>query len=342
MKYFILSLCLIGTVNVKSQDYIPFPDSTAVWNVFYLYESSFGEASDQYIYLLEGDTLFENRWYSMMYVRKAVHTSSVVPPVYYSLEDQPFELIGGVREDTTKKVWFRHFGLEEWVPEFLFTELYTDTSEIMLYDFNLEIGDSVTTFAESEEYIKTVTSIDIDAYTGRRIYVFDYNSEFPSFGPLIEGIGSIDSSPFARWAINGAIVGASVNLNCFSQNGEQIYVVNEDPSIWPENCDWIYVGLQELQMQELAIYPNPASTRLTVRIPQGSAVDLVTLVDAMGRIIEDSRFKACAELGRSIQGSQSDNLESLSLNLESLPAGLYTLLLSTEDGAQFSGKFVKL
>ena len=333
MKYFILSLCLIGTVNVKSQDYIPFPDSTAVWNVFYLYESSFGEASDQYIYLLEGDTLFENRWYSMMYVRKAVHTSSVVPPVYYSLEDYPFELIGGVREDTTKKVWFRHFGLEEWVPEFLFTELYTDTSEIMLYDFNLEIGDSVTTFAESEEYIKTVTSIDIDAYTGRRIYVFDYNSEFPSFGPLIEGIGSIDSSPFARWAINGAIVGASVNLNCFSQNGEQIYVVNGDPSIWSENCDEIHVGLQEFQMQVLEVFPNPASSSLNVRIPQGTVVHHVMLVDAMGRIIEGSKFK--------VPGSYSNDLESSTLNVESLPVGLYTVLLSTEEGGQYSGKFVK-
>ncbi len=99
-----------------------------------------------------------------------------------------------------------------------------------------------------------------------------------------------------------------------------------------ENCS---LGLSEFQVQDsrLELWPNPVSTGLNVRIPRGIAVDQVTLVDAMGRVIEDSRFQ--------IQGSQSDNLESLSLNLESLPAGLYTIIMTSDEGGLYSGKFMK-
>ena len=57
------------------------------------------------------------------------------------------------------------------------------------------------------------------------------------------------------------------------------------------------------------------------------------LIDAMGRVIQDFKFK--------VQGSYSDNLEPFSLNLESIPVGLYTIIMTSDDGGLYSGKFMK-
>jgi hypothetical protein len=54
------------------------------------------------------------------------------------------------------------------------------------------------------------------------------------------------------------------------------------------------------------------------------------MVDALGRIIPNSKFN--------IQGSGQFKLESVILNLESLPTGLYTLLITTKDGGVYSEK----
>ena len=98
------------------------------------------------------------------------------------------------------------------------------------------------------------------------------------------------------------------------------------------------VGLGELEIRDLKleVWPNPypagSSAPLGVRFPQEVVVERVVMVDAKGRIIPDSKFK--------VQGSYSDNLESAILNLESSPPGLYTLLITTQYGAVYSGKVI--
>ena len=88
-----------------------------------------------------------------------------------------------------------------------------------------------------------------------------------------------------------------------------------------------------LEASKLEIWPNPNSgAELNIRIPQEVTVESVVLVDARGRIIPDSKFQ--------IHGSYSDNLESITLNLESLSSGLYSLILTSRDGRVFSEKVV--
>jgi hypothetical protein len=100
-------------------------------------------------------------------------------------------------------------------------------------------------------------------------------------------------------------------------------------------------ALPEYETGSLRIFPNPLSGgELNIHFPQEVRVERVMLVDSQGRVIPDSKFKARAELGRSIQGPYSDHLESLILNLESLAPGLYTLIITTHDGLLFSEKVV--
>jgi hypothetical protein len=93
------------------------------------------------------------------------------------------------------------------------------------------------------------------------------------------------------------------------------------------------VGISEFQIPDsrLEIYPNPVSgNEINIRFPQEVMVEKVVMVDALGRIIPNSKFN--------IQGSGQFKLESVILNLESLPTGLYTLLITTKDGGVYSEK----
>jgi hypothetical protein len=88
-----------------------------------------------------------------------------------------------------------------------------------------------------------------------------------------------------------------------------------------------------LEASKLEIWPNPNSgAELNIRIPQEVTVESVVMVDARGRIIPDSKFQ--------IHGSYSHNLKSITLNLESLSSGLYSLILTSRDGRVFSEKVV--
>jgi hypothetical protein len=202
-----------------------------------------------------------------------------------------------LREDTVLKKVFINYQEEE----------------KLLYDFSISVGDTITVFDLSfgpfvELILLEIDFVETEDGLLRRRYHFD--------GPWsiiwVEGIGNTtlgimnQTEGFGTWT----------TLLCFSQAGIELA---------GESCT---VGISEFQVQDsrLEIFPNPASTRLNVRIPQGTVVDHVILVDAMGRII---------------QGSYSENLESVSLNIESLPLGLYTLILTSEDGELFSSKFVK-
>jgi hypothetical protein len=98
-------------------------------------------------------------------------------------------------------------------------------------------------------------------------------------------------------------------------------------------CQLVGIPDYVIQDSRLRVYPNPLSgAELNIRFPQEVQVERVDLVDAVGRIIPDSKFK--------IQGSYSDNLESAILNLEFLAPGLYSLLITTRDGSVYSGKVI--
>jgi hypothetical protein len=344
MKHFLLLVCLLSVLSSKAQDYIPFPDSTAVWNaVFGSFEpGSSGDLSsshDGYSYLMQGDSLFENMSYSNMYVRKSMHYGSCQGcpnfQTYFSHDQQPFELIGGIREDSTKKVWFRRYGIEDWEPEWLWSENYTDTTEIILFDFGMEVGDTLWLYPEGVMQALPLISIEIGSL-GRREFVFNNQvGPYPyQFGPVVEGIGALSSNPFAYYSINGDVLEYQARLQCFSENDEIIYS-EEILGTWLDHCDGHTLGLREFEIKVLEVYPNPysrgSSVSLGVRIPAGVQLTQVLVYDVMGRVIPDSKFK--------YQGVDSDYLESGILNLEfNQPAGLYTLLLTTKNGEVFSAK----
>jgi len=84
----------------------------------------------------------------------------------------------------------------------------------------------------------------------------------------------------------------------------------------------------------LRLYPNPASDFVRVVAPSGvggsAGWAAFSIIDITGKEVLHSEFRV----------SSSENFESGTLNIESIPAGLYTLIATTKDGKVFSSKLV--
>ncbi len=226
---------LIGQTSV----YHPFPDSNAIWNVYaHSYDPGPPFPCDevgQYSYYMNGDTLINALVYHRIFV-----------PFIDTTLAQPFSCfgqypntgyIGSIRQDTvSKQVW---------------VILRDSSNERLLYDFSLNIGDTLHTInfdgSEVDFPILTIDSILIDG-NFRKTYINNAVS-------IIEGIGSnrglfeTGSSGFS----------SSWQLTCFQQNGNSIY-----PSSGT-TCNLI-THTNELSKlnSKLLIYPNPFDEFCTV------------------------------------------------------------------------------
>lgn len=81
------------------------------------------------------------------------------------------------------------------------------------------------------------------------------------------------------------------------------------------NTDYSPAGLEEISADEMAVYPNPASSTVHVRLPAPSNAAEIMLYDVTGRIVRETK------------GVQ----EYFDLNISALPNGFYTLMI--RDGA---------
>ena len=86
------------------------------------------------------------------------------------------------------------------------------------------------------------------------------------------------------------------------------------------------VGLVELPKSDIVAYPNPANA--IVNIPHGKMEGkvMVTIIDINGRIIETQNSNSCSS--------------TLTVDVASLPTGLYTMKLTYEDGTSENIKVV--
>lgn len=210
-----LFFILFCNITVFCQKYVPFPTENAEWNVMY---SSYSEGTGHKTvsitnYSLRGDTLVDG----VKYKKVCVKSGSPEQPTYF--------LTGLIREQN-KKVFYigNSYGGPMYISgrqqikkvnECNFSESTQSEVEILLYDFNVKVGDNV----QLGFYRCTIQSIDSikigDSYRKR------YNTGYDEY---VEGIGSI------KKGLLGTLIqiptcggGMSWEHVCFSQNGETVY-----------------------------------------------------------------------------------------------------------------------
>ena len=239
----ITSLFSVFNIHCNAQKYYAFPDSNAVWSVYWQRnEPSFPPSWiwTTYKYGLFGDTVINNMNYHKLYENDYDSIMKINNPDNY--------YIGALRE-MDKKIYY----------------LIKDSIlENIIYDFNIhKINDTVIISNHRFKFIcQKIDSILINNKY-RKMYYMDAGFLYmgSSYSGWIEGIGSDGGLLFPF--LGGNTEFTTSNLLCFHQNNTLIY--NDlrgtcyTKGEYPDNV----VDLTILNCK-VVIYPNPANSLLVV------------------------------------------------------------------------------
>ena len=254
-KIFLILIALVVQQFASAQTnvYHPFPDSNAVWNVYW---NCFGFGEAWLSYTMSGDTAITNYTYHKITKPPIVHIGPCnVGGIAYQ---------GAIREDSSaRKVFF--------VYPF-------DTLERVLFDFNLLVGDtfpSDSDFCADHPVVQIIDSILIGNNYRKRWIM----AQGPQF---IEGIGS-------TWGFLEPSCGfldfPSTTLLCFRQNGHTMYpdttgiceIIDFQKDIPGKNFS-------------VTLSPNPFHTSATLQI-KGFETDMdnceIKIYNSMGALVRD-------------------------------------------------------
>lgn len=299
MKIFLFLVSLLGFLIAKSQTlvYHPFPDSNTIWNFeFVKAQCQFGWASEDYSIKISGDTVIGSQTYHKL----------IIPYVHFDdlgscTQTNTIGYKGAIREDeANKKVFFVN-------PMSL--------SETLLYDFNMQVGDTVQGYLE-EWYGNKDVVVSIDSILVGNSYRKRWEIN-PSYGIyLIEGLGStfglIEFSPG-----NGSDFD-SYRLNCFQQNSQTRYPDTNT------NCQLITSKkLIEPLLNQVKIFPNPTSGSFIVDFVGTFGITEIQIADLLGTIVYQNQIT-----------------NQLKVNIAKLPSGVYTLIVKYRGNRTFSKKII--
>jgi hypothetical protein len=286
LRFFTILMLLCFASNTNAQTYVPFPTSadTAVWlqrlgNINVNMGASFGSEL-----ITKGDTVFDGKVYTKIYEQYA---NPQIPSYYASIREE------------NKVIYLRDL------------TGYNINTDTVLYDFNIQIGDTIDWFGTEDAFQKpTILSTDsvlIDGVFRKR---YEVSSNFDLLF-IIEGIGS-NNGLFPLYIEFESYQ----NLVCFSLNGN---------TIWYENANnGCVVSTKQIQQTDnISINPNPTSNFLNIDFETN----------------EQRELQVFNQLGQLVL-SEISNDANLILSLEYLPKGFYVLAIQTEKGT-FTKKVIK-
>jgi hypothetical protein len=300
MKNLLLSIALLSVIAAKSQTsvYHPFPDSNACWNINMSQGMCYmgGWADEAYSITISGDTIINSQSYHKL------TTPFVEVVVTGGCTQRNFaEYKGAIRQDIPgKKVYF--------VPP-------TQPAEQLLYDFAMEVGDTVRGFLQIYSSPNDIV-LEIDSVLVGDSYHKRWSIN-PCYGIyLIEGIGStfglLAPSPGCMTDMD------YYTLTCFNQNGESVY---PDPS---SECRLITsTNNPDLISDAVHIFPNPSHGSFTVDFLQPNDIQKIRLTDMTGNII-----------------FQKSLANQKTVNIADIPRGTYILTVIDKENKTTNRKII--
>lgn len=175
------------------------------------------------------------------------------------------------------------------------------TAPDTLYDFGLQVGDSVGyMFADFTGYVHlmAIDSVWLDGFPHRRFHFSDFSTGFCSLGneQWIEGIGSVRGPLFPVAAREFCEeFDESLGLTCFEEDAVTYW---SDPN-YPECVVNIMLGVEQLgaTADEMKVWCDPATGVLRIRMePVG--FERVQVMNAAGQLMIDQPLQnGLLELG---------------------------------------------
>jgi hypothetical protein len=285
---FFLSLCLLTFKVGKSQTnvYHPFPDSAAMWNVHFL-NFCFGPTTEEFhSILITGDTIINSQTYHKLNI-PAIQVLTNSCSIYTTLGYN-----GAIREDSANKT--------------VYIMAPSSTTEEVLYDFNLQVGDTVrgyfyNTISGNHEVVQSIDSVLVGGNYRKRWNINpNYQVQF------IEGVGStyglIETLP------GGFVTDLpAISVICFSENNMTLYPNNLG------NCNLITsMESPENNPGISKIFPNPFSDETTIYADHILSNATLTIYNTQGQVVK-----------------QIENItgRTITLNRDNLSSGFYFIHL---------------
>ena len=299
-------------------------------------------------YMTHGDTVLNGKTYLKL---------------YRQVKNQPFEFdldnavyFAAIRDDSAEKKVYAYLPAGTWVWDLgIFSEIRTDTAmEVLIYDFSLNIGDTVNHYILGDYIVKsaavrvaaTSVNVGLSGYSivshqyseGDTVVVLSDNSTrhrvflhgiFPPVNITnvwIDGVGSIrgfNEGPQTAGSDYGYRT-----LLCFSDSSGASFQTDFDFDNISGDCFNNGFGgdVPDNNIPEVKIYPNPTAGLLYIEL-RGAGIAGAALYDLQGRVVETM----CTS---SPQGTAT-------LNVRSVPAGVYLLRVRDTDGKEYQQKIVR-
>ncbi len=163
--------------------------------------------------------------------------------------------------------------------------------EEVMYDFNLEVGESFSllespscTLGDSTPGVGVplqVTATSIQFIAGESRKVIEFSNAHWGEEYWIEGIGSITGfEPY----VEVLDITCWSRLACFTKDGVITYFNGATA------CDNTTLDVSEFSSEEIVLYPNPVTNRSILHLPSRADVDRIKILDIHGRILRDEQI----------------------------------------------------
>jgi len=293
MYKLILFAILLSTSLSYSQDYNPLVKEGALWVTTYF--DDFGV--DEYCaFKIESDTMVNNVTYNKVY-------KSTVEPIEGQQEFRFLDrsLFGLIRE-SDKQVYFIRY------EDYVFLENCPIDEESLIYDFNIEVGDTLslcnTVMVAGNSVIFSEIQNRVEFNIPSKVFLYsDYDQEY-----LIEGIGNS----------KGIFVNATNFLSTGYFLSRLIYYCEDDT-----DCPFLVSSNDLFEDQEVVIYPNPTQSMLRVTFPDSDNYD----------------YTVMSISGRHLLSGMTNHLSELDLDMSHIESGMYLMQL-TKGEQSYVSKFI--
>ncbi len=344
-QFYIASVFCLSCFTAPAQQYYPLLDSTNMWS----YVANYIPVRQENPALAASACSYP-QWFAYT-MQEYTTADTVIGAFTYKVVESVADMnpttctFGFVREDTAaRKVYFID---------------NAGNPEILLYDFSMQIGDTISRTFDSPGYfldglftLDSITTVFVSAGGRRAFHLNDHANSQNKTLTWIESVGNL-SDAFYPYGTNTYSPGWFTNCSIFPHDNYQFmtcfhhdYRVYYDSCAWQEalvnNCInvqdtcnyWNYCsGIQELpSLGSVSIFPNPANEKATVALDVKCADEFVILLhDASGK-------QAARKLS---QGILQPGRKEITIDLAGLPAGMYVLEVNTSEGSVFHKVFVQ-
>lgn len=313
MKYALFALCL--RLNIRAAGQVPLDSiyrDGAEWTQFYDYKYSAGSSLSNkgtmgYTLTIAGDTTIDTTTYKKLYYANKGG--------YYKLSQENFtryvspsqaRYIGRLRLDSAKVYYTSE--IQDWPP------FYPYGVESLMYDFDLNIGDSVG--------FRIVTGIDSvqfkDGKYAKKFILDSFNHQF-----VIEGLGGDYGLMSIYQAAPAMYQGNPVSYGLCFNSGSIFY--HYKPSC--PGVDWYLLEKcfdmdaltipHNTKTEDLTIYPNPSQSHFTLTGGCQANEARVSIVNILGMVVYTVVIPV------------HNNYLNYTFNIDNQPDGIYRLLIYT-------------